>query len=143
MKHLAPALMVLIGLGLAPLDRSGARAADEGEELGLQLKQTWEALKDYTIEQKNVLAEESEDLLAALDVQIDQARAAAAGASGEAREQWNETVANLGIYREEASRRFENLQESSAGAWDDAKQSLSETLEDLQQALDDEPPADG
>ena len=123
---------------LSPADRSTAWAEDSTDDLGIELRQTWEALKDYTIEQKNELLADNEDLLAALDARIDDARAAAAEASGDAKARWNETVASLSGYREEAAERFEALQESSAEAWEDAKQSLAETLDSLQQRLEDD-----
>lgn len=135
MKNYATGLMIAcLAIAVMVSPRAGA---DEGTgDLGTELRETWEALKDYTIEQKNALADDSDGLLAALDAKIDEAQVAAAEASGDAREQWDETVASLSDYRAEAAERFAVLQESSAEAWEDAKQSLAETLDSLQQSLD-------
>lgn len=139
MKTYALSMIAMLSLALFLTDLSTPRADEAADDLGTELRQTWEALKDYTIEQKNELVADNEDLLNALDARIDQARAAAAEASGDAKERWNDTVADLSVYREEAAERFEALQDSSAEAWEDGKRSLSETLDSLQRRLEDEP----
>jgi hypothetical protein len=138
MNSHAIGLSSVFALALLLAGPSSIRAQDASDDLSTELHQTWEAVKDYTIEQKNALAENSSELLAALDAQIDEAQEAASEASGAAKQEWDETIASLSAYREEAAARFDQLQDSSADAWEDAKQRLAETLQNLQNSLDDD-----
>ncbi|MEQ8708648.1 MAG: hypothetical protein RIC36_06620 [Rhodospirillales bacterium] len=97
---------------------------------------TYEEVSDYTIEQKNEAVTWLEGRADALDqemAELDQKMSEAGDAMAE---KWKEVKVDLAARREAVARDLEKFRNASADAWDSAKASMVESMQDVERAYD-------
>lgn len=131
MRRLAlPLLMSVLVLsgGLA------AAAAAESEESWLS--ETWNSVKEFTIEQKDRAVADSQDAMDKFDQQMEQLDAEASEDSAEMSEGWDDTKADLAELRANAQTKLDKLGDASAETWDDVKQEFGHAVQELEAAYE-------
>jgi len=100
------------------------------------------ALKDYTIESRDEMIEEANQLLAYLDQRIDRLsskiEAQSASAQDSVKAQWQETLATLRKQRVQVAEWLGGLQYSSQEAWEEVKEGFSQAYQELSESVQTE-----
>ena len=101
--------------------------------------QTYESLKDYTVQQRDKAVADAKEELAKLDRRIDEMQrdidANWQKMSAAARKQTRESLDLLRKKREETAEWYGGLKHSSAEAWEEVKKGFSDSYDRLEQAV--------
>ncbi len=103
-------------------------------ELKRESKELLGAIRDFTMDQKEILQQKVRQQLSTFDDKIDHLQAKAENANDEAKAQWDALSIDMKKKLEVAEQRAERLKDVSADKWDDVKASLSAALEDIEEA---------
>ena len=111
------------------------------ENVSAQMRDTWEAFKNFSVEQKNEAVEMARRALANLDEEIDEAQKEIdrgwQNLSQEARLEKQETLSELKDEREELQAEYQELQAASADNWEEAKHRFGSAWQSTKQAWRD------
>jgi uncharacterized protein (DUF3084 family) len=128
------ALPLLFGFvlvsGMSVLAAAGAATEDNG------LSEAWNAVKDFTVEQKDKAVADSQRAMENFDRQMDELDAQASKDSAAISQGWEETKARLAELRANAQTQLDRLGQATAETWDDVKQEFGHAVEDLDDAYD-------
>lgn len=123
----------------APLlaqDSKGASAAEVKQEVA----ETYQALKRYTLEQRDQAVKTADEKLQQLDQQIAELQKKVdqdwQEMSQTSRDKTRETLKALQKQREKAAEWFGGMRHSSADAWDEVKKGFADSVDRLGQAFD-------
>tara|TARA_R110000787_G_scaffold86057_5_gene183182 strand:+ start:11955 stop:12371 length:417 start_codon:yes stop_codon:yes gene_type:complete len=97
---------------------------------------TYEQVSDYTVEQKTEAVTWLEERADDLDRQIDELDQKMANAGDAMAAKWEEVKIDLAAKREAVARDLEEFKNASADAWDSAKASMVESMQDMERAYD-------
>lgn len=100
------------------------------------LTEAWNAVKEFTVEQKDKAVAEGQQAMDNFDRQMDQLDAQASKDSAEMSQGWEETKARLAELRANAQTQLDRLGQATAETWDDVKQEFGDAVEDLDDAYD-------
>lgn len=113
----------------------------EHENVSAQMRDTWEAFKNFSVEQKNEAVEVARRALENLDEEIDDAEKEIdqgwQNLSQEARLEKQETLSELKDERGELQAEYQELQAASADNWEEAKRRFGSAWQSTQQAWRD------
>ncbi len=98
------------------------------------LTEAWNAVKEFTVEQKDKAVAESQQAMDNFDRQMDQLDAQASKDSAAMSQGWEETKARLAELRANAQTQLDRLGQATAETWDDVKQEFGHAVEDLDDA---------
>jgi len=98
------------------------------------LSETWNSVKDFTIEQKDKAVAESQSAMDRFDAQMDLLDAEASKDSAEMSAGWEDTKAQLAELRGKAQTKLDRLGDASADTWDDVKQEFGDAVQELEDA---------
>jgi hypothetical protein len=110
--------------------------AQTSKDVSKKTGETWDAVKEYTVEKKNDAVAYGRKLVREADGKIKQLEGKAAKASSDAKVQYDKEVKDLKAKRAEASRKLDEMGKASAAAWDDAKQAFADAYKDLHQSYE-------
>ena len=120
MRWFAPfALAVLLAL---------PATASDADDVRQEISEAWEAIADYSADQKDAAVERGEELMDNLDERIDQLAEEASEAKGEAKAAAEERLEDLKHLRADAADRLEKLRESGTERWDDFKAAFGDAV---------------
>lgn len=108
-------------------------AADSGPAQA-QVRDTWDQVKNYTIEKKNAAVDVGKALVRDSDAKIKELEEKAAGATGEAKAAYERSLKELKTKRAEAEKKLGDMDTSTDNAWDATKKGFADAYEDLQQS---------
>lgn len=96
-----------------------------------------EALKAYEFEQRDLAVNNLQSVIADLDRRISDFRGRSKSIASDRREDWNEAVTKLELKRDELEVNATRIKFASADKWDDAKDSAVDSLEEIQDYLEE------
>ncbi|MCC4307581.1 hypothetical protein LL252_03265 [Alcanivorax marinus] len=142
-----PSLLLAAALMMATTASSWAQDATEGvpnvkqpeqENIQAQMRDTWEAIKQFSVEQKDQALAALSQAMTALDEDIDHARANIdenwQDMSQEARLQKQEALADMKDKREDLGEQYQELKAASADNWEVAKARFGGAWEETKDA---------
>lgn len=135
MKHLVSwaAFIVLASPVLAADNQPQPVTADD---VGQQVRQTLQAVKNYSFEQKDEYQKRLQAVLPKLDQRIDNLKRQAEQASGQAKEEYRKQIPRLQKLRARVQDQLARVQSATPGAWQDIKTGVGAAVEDLQKAFE-------
>ena len=98
------------------------------------LTESWNSVKDFTIEQKDKAVAESQSAMDRFDAQMDQLDAQASKDSAEMSAGWEDTKAQLADLRDNAQAKLDQLGDASADTWDNVKHEFGDAVQKLEEA---------
>jgi hypothetical protein len=124
---------------------SFASQHEEGKTTATEVKQkaaeTYEALKDYTLEQRDEAVAAAEEKLVTLDKKIDAMQndldARWQAMNKATREKTRETIHKLKKEREDVAEWYGGMRHSSAEAWEEVKKGFADSYDRLERAFQD------
>lgn len=141
------AVLLLAGTmtGLASQHKQDASQKGEKEtsadEVKTEAAETYEALKQYTLEQRDEAMATARERLAELDARIDKMQTRLdkrwQEMSEATREQTRDTLEGLRQQREEVAEWYGGMRHSSAEAWEEVKKGFSDSYDRLKKAFRD------
>lgn len=111
---------------------SGSTATDD--DIAREASQTLQAIKQYSFEQRHEYERKLRGVLDNLDDRIDDLRARAYRAKGEARARYAEEIDRLQARRGELNNRLSRVRSSTAAAWDEVRGGVSAAADELRDA---------
>ena len=105
-------------------------SSDVSKEMG----EAWETFKSYVVDQKNDAVKHGNEMLEKADAEIEVLEGKAAKASGDAKAQYEKEIKNLKKKRAQAAVKLDDLENSSADAWDSTKDGFADAYKDLHDA---------
>jgi len=130
-------LTVITACLMAILFTGPAIAETTSSDLAKETKEAMQAFKAYMIDKKKDAVAYGKELLNKTDAEIDKLQAEADGASGDAKQAYQESIEDLKKKRTVAAEKLDALGEASADSWDDAKRGFSEAYKSLYEAYKD------
>lgn len=127
---LPPLFGFVLVSGLSVMAAAGAATEDSG------LSEAWNAVKEFTVEQKDKAVAESQRAMENFDRQMEQLDAQASKDAAEMSQGWQETKARLAELRANAQTQLDRLGQATAETWEDVKQEFGDAVEDLDDAYD-------
>lgn len=129
----------LAGALVAPVKATAAGESGNAADVKREAAETLDAIKAYSVEQRDEAVQELEDALARLDTRIEALSARidskASDMKADARANAEKTLAELRQARSKLGEKYENLKESSGDAWDRVKSAFAESYENVSQSL--------
>ncbi len=131
------ALLCLLGCFLtgpawaAPRDQPPPSTADK---VIRDTKEAVESTKQYTLEQKESFLQAVHAELGDLQIKITELQKKTSVASAEARAELQKAIQDLEQRKNEARKRFDEMNASTTSAWSKMKDGLNESLEDLKKS---------
>ena len=115
--------------------------AGSADDVKQEAGEALDAMKDFTVEQKDKAMAQGREMLDSVDRQIEKLDRkisdTAQDVSAETREDWRRQKARLIEMREEAADRLDRLGESTSEAWGDIKDGFAEAFGTLSDAVSD------
>ena len=96
-----------------------------------------EAIKAYSFEQRDLAVNNLEHVTADLDQRIRDMRGRSKAIASDRREDWNSALTKLELKRDELEVNVTRIKFATEDKWDDAKGSAVDTLEEVQDLLED------
>jgi hypothetical protein len=122
--------------GFAAPPQDGETTASEVKEKAVE---TYETLKDYTLEQRDEAMAAAEKKLSKLDVRIDEMQKSLDDdwqeMSEATRKKTQESLKELRKEREKVAEWYGGMRHSSAGAWEEVKKGFAESYDRLERAF--------
>lgn len=114
-------------------------AADVAEESDVreELNEAYEAVRDYSFDQREQLQRWSRERLEDVKSEIESLEERMRDVTGETREAWETTREALREKRESLEERIAQLRDSSSDAWDDTKSQTIEAMKELEGGVDE------
>jgi hypothetical protein len=106
------------------------------EAVRKEVREALDAIKSYTLQQKEEYARKLSEMLDDLNERIDDLKERAEAAGAQAKKEYAPQLQELQRKRDEVSRRLERVRQATPGAWEEIKQGVSSAVEDLQKALE-------
>lgn len=106
----------------------GAATEDNG------LTNAWNAVKDFSIEQKDKAVAEGQRAMENFDAQMKQLDEQASKDSTEMSQGWEDTKSHLADLRDKVQMQLDRLGQASADTWDEVKQGFGHAVENLNTA---------
>ena len=103
-----------------------------GEEVKEKAKETYEAAKAYTLEQKEEYEKKIDTELANLNREIEKLKAKAEKEKPEVKAKLNEQIKELQKKQEVAQKKFDELKKASEKAWEQAKAQVDAAIKDVE-----------
>ncbi|MGD8709608.1 MAG: hypothetical protein PVF40_04410 [Ectothiorhodospiraceae bacterium] len=138
-------LAAVVAAAVAALFMLSAQAADStsgkasAQDVEQQTAEAIDAIKSYSVEQRDKALAEADALMKDLDRRIDaleaDLQARSEQMSESARRHTRDTMQALKAQRQELSRTYERLKSSSSGAWGEVKQGFIDSYESLRDAF--------
>lgn len=120
------AVLLLGGLSLATA--TSAAAEDTW------LSDTWNSVKDFTIEQKDKVVDDSQIAMDKFDLQMDELNAQASEDKAAMSEGWENTKAQLAELRANAQAKLDRLGSATQDNWASVKQEFGDAVQKLEDA---------
>jgi hypothetical protein len=98
--------------------------------------ETWEAMKDYTVERKNDAIAYGKKLLTDFDGKYKELEKKASSATGDAKAKSEQHLKALKSKRTQAAKKLDELGKASGQSWDKVKREVADAYRDLQQEYD-------
>lgn len=98
--------------------------------------ETWEAMKDYTVERKNDAIAYGKKLLTDFDGKYKELEKKASSATGDAKAKSEQQLKALKSKRAQAAKKLDELGKASGQSWDKVKREVADAYRDLQQEYD-------
>ena len=98
------------------------------------LTDSWNSVKDFSIEQKDKAVAQSQSAMDKFDAQMDLLDAEASKDSAEMSAGWEETKSQLAELRDNAQAKLDQLGDASADTWDGVKQEFGDAVQKLEEA---------
>lgn len=108
--------------------------ASSSEDVKKEAKEAWASFKNYLHDQKHDAVQYGRKLLKKTETEIDELEAKAGKASGEAKDEYRNSIENLKQLRDKAAKKLDDLENSSGDAWDASKEGFAEAYDDLYKA---------
>ncbi|ALC16292.1 hypothetical protein DSOUD_1513 [Desulfuromonas soudanensis] len=122
--------------GFASSHQDGETTATEVKEKAVE---TYDTLKDYTLEQRDEALAAAEKKLKKLDLRIDEMQKSLDDRwqemSEATRKKTQETLVELRKEREEVAEWYGGMRHSSAGAWEEVKKGFADSYDRLERAF--------
>ena len=118
-------------LALQPMTVIGKTSSSD---VSKEMEEAWETFKSYVVDQKNDAVKHGNDMLKKADTKIEELESKTSKASGDAKVQYQKEIKNLKLKRAAAAEKLDDLQNSSAEAWDSTKEGFSKAYKDLHDA---------
>lgn len=132
--------VLIAGAAIFPLAGMPAMAGS-ADDVKQEAGEALDAMKDFTVEQKDKALAQGREMLDSVDRQIEKLDRkisdTAQDVSAETREDWRRQKARLIEMREEAADRLDRLGESTSEAWGDIKDGFAEAFGALSDAVSD------
>lgn len=132
--------VLIVGAAIFPLAGMPAMAGS-ADEVKREAGEALEAMKEFTVEQKDKAVAQGREMLDSVDRQIEtldrKISETAQDVSAGTREDWRRQKARLVELRAEAADRLDRLGESTGEAWGDIKDGFSEAFGALSDAVSD------
>jgi hypothetical protein len=131
--HTACLAAALLAIGLAA---GPAVAQSTASSVGAKAGETWEAVKDYTVEKKDDAVAFGRKVVAETDTKIKELEARAAESTGEVKAAHERNLKELRAKREQAAAKLDDMGKATAGAWEATKQGVGNAFRELGHAYD-------
>ena len=125
------AIVVMFLTFLQPMPVIGKTTSSE---VSKKTEEAWETFKAYVVDQKDEAVADGNKLLKKADAKIEELEADAARASGDAKVEYEKSIKKLKEMRSDAAKKLDDLGNSSADAWDSAKDGFAKAYKDLHDA---------
>ena len=103
-------------------------------ELKRESEELLGAIRDFTMEQKELLQQKVRQQLSTFNDKINRLQVQAENAGDEAKSQWDTLSVDMKEKLEVAEKHAEHLKDASADKWDDVKANLSAAMQDIEDA---------
>ena len=138
----AAALPLLIVFAVACGDPASDTGSDEGadaeisaEKVKKEVREAAAAVRIYSFEQKDEFAEWSKKRIERLDDRLAEFRKQGKDLAGEAKQEWQSTLADLEKRRKELDAQLESTLDSSAEGWSELQSGFAQAQKDLAKAI--------
>jgi len=130
MKRLALSLLISVCMlsGISLMTVAGAQSEDTW------LSDTWNSVKNFTIEQKDKAVADGQSAMDKFDAQMDQMDAQASKDSAAMSAGWEDTKAQLAELRDNAQAKLDQMGDASADSWEGVKQEFGDAVQKLEDA---------
>lgn len=130
MKRLALSLLISVCMlsGISLMTVAGAQSEDNW------LSDTWNSVKDFTIEQKDKAVADGQSAMDKFDAQMDQMDAEASKDSAEMSAGWEDTKTKLAELRDNAQAKLDQMGNATADSWESVKQEFGDAVQKLEDA---------
>lgn len=130
---LLSAMNVLLTMADGPV-AAGDQQTSTTDKVLREAKETLEATKQYTLQQKEAFEKTVQVELNELQPKIAELQKRTSAASAEARKDLQKAIQDLEKKRDEARRKLEAVNESSSSAWSLFKDGMTAAVEDLKKS---------
>lgn len=139
---LAAAAVIAAAIAINPAHAADMKNGESDDtSVGTELSEAAQAIKNYTVEQRDAALREAEEMMASLDRQIEeQQREFNEGwddLTTEAREQTMELRWEMQQQRNELAEWYGGMKHSTAEAWDDVTTGFANAYDDIQSSWSD------
>ncbi len=130
MKRLALSLLISVCMlsGISLMTVADAQSEDTW------LSDTWNSVKNFTIEQKDKAVADGQSAMDKFDAQMDQMDAQASKDSAAMSAGWEDTKAQLAELRDNAQAKLDQMGDASADSWEGVKQEFGDAVQKLEDA---------
>lgn len=119
----------LAALAVILVTAGTGQASESRSDMRKEVAEAWDAISDYSADQKDKAVEKGEQIVDNLDRAIADLGEQASEAKGEAKVALEKRMAELKDLREESATRLEGLRESTADRWDAAKAAFGDAVD--------------
>jgi hypothetical protein len=138
-KIVALTLFIALVLGAAPLVLAAGGDKTTGREVGRKIDETAQAIKNYSVDQRDDALKGAKRLLDDADARIDELESDMGRnwdkMSASARVHAQETMNKLRKQRQDLSQDYGELKRSSSSAWDEVKNGFSRSYDALRESF--------
>ncbi len=119
----------LAALAVVLMVAGAGHASDRTADVREEVAEAWDAIADYSADQKDQAVEKGEQIVANLDRAIEDLGEEARDATGEARESLDRRMIELRELRATSADRLDGLRDSTAEHWDATKAAFGDAVD--------------
>ncbi|CUS38101.1 exported hypothetical protein [Candidatus Nitrospira nitrificans] len=134
-RHPCMIAVLWVGMaGLSLLQNVAAESKTGTEKIVKEARETIEATKEYTVQQKEAIERKAHEELAALQRQIAELRGKVAKASESTRMELQKSLNELEKKKDGVKARLEELKNATDAKWHDVQEGMTTALNELKQS---------
>jgi parvulin-like peptidyl-prolyl isomerase len=121
------------GMGLLPVGGYGAEPAVTAETIRKDARETLEATRQYTAQQKEAFQQAAREELEVIQRQILQLQSKVGQASASARAELQQSINDLEVKKDATRKTLEELKSATDAQWDGVKSGIHRAIDELKQ----------
>lgn len=137
MKLILAVGLIAGGIGGLPLGGYGAEQAVTTDAITKEARETLEATRQYTTQQKAAFQQTAREELEAIQRQILLLQSKVGQASASARAELQQSIGELEVKKDATRKQLEELKSATGSKWDEVKSSIHRALDEMKQSYRD------